>query len=469
MFRISFAFAIIASTLFGDFAQGKQDQMIEGESMLRGRQVVRPNAGNVSVQDMTGFGREWSGGSQLFWGPEKRGDRLDLPFSIASSGNYKITSYFTQGPDYGIVRIELNGNSLFTFDGFSKQVQRSEPLSFDSVPLTAGRNTLSLIVAGKGRESSGLLVGFDQMTISPEFNTTRVGAAVQGRQAADVAKFAKAIKAKSAIKDDFIAKLPAQLVTVLPYKTPPMKLLSGPNTPALKVDLRKYILDNHMAIRSQGNRGTCSVFATTFCIEYGMTKSFGSGFADMSEEFLNAVGNMASGKTDDGDFFYVLNKGYQNFGLCAEIFMKYQPTMAPPPNYNQLHLADVWQRLQPDFVKSWDNTKGLTNAQLNKAISYLDQELPVAAGMYWPKKGFFKVKSIMGVDLMDDPGKPNVTDGHSIVLVGYAKSQLFPGGGFFVFRNSWGTDFGENGYGYMSFEYVQKYTNDLLVYKLAQE
>jgi C1A family cysteine protease len=58
----------------------------------------------------------------------------------------------------------------------------------------------------------------------------------------------------------------------------------------------------------------------------------------------------------------------------------------------------------------------------------------------------------------------DVFDGHSIDFVGYKVSKSFPGEGYFVFRNSWGTGFGEKGYGYMSFEYAMKYTNDLVQY-----
>lgn len=196
-----------------------------------------------------------------------------------------------------------------------------------------------------------------------------------------------------------------------------------------------------------------------------MTKAYGQGFADFSEEFLNGAANMVSGKTDDGDFFYVLDNGYQKYGICMEIFMPYQATMADPPNANQQKLASVWKRLTPDFIKPWDNSKGATDAQFNKAVTYLNQGLPIAVGLWWPKDGFFSVNTINGVDIMSDPGKTNMADGHSVSLVGYGKSPDFPGGGVFVFRNSWGTDFGNQGYGYFSFDYVKEYANDLLVYQ----
>ena len=63
-------------------------------------------------------------------------------------------------------------------------------------------------------------------------------------------------------------------------------------------------------------------------------------------------------------------------------------------------------------------------------------------------------------------GAGEVYDGHSVVFVGYKQSKNFPGGGYLIFRNSWGTDFGEQGYGYMSFEYASAYTNELLEYPM---
>jgi hypothetical protein len=53
---------------------------------------------------------------------------------------------------------------------------------------------------------------------------------------------------------------------------------------------------------------------------------------------------------------------------------------------------------------------------------------------------------------------------HSVALVGYGEGKEFPGGGYFIFRNSWGPEWGDEGYGYMPFDYVLKYANDLVVY-----
>ena len=44
-------------------------------------------------------------------------------------------------------------------------------------------------------------------------------------------------------------------------------------------------------------------------------------------------------------------------------------------------------------------------------------------------------------------------------------TRLQAGGGYFIFRNSWGPNWGDHGYGYMPFHYVKSYCNDMVAYK----
>jgi C1A family cysteine protease len=89
-------------------------------------------------------------------------------------------------------------------------------------------------------------------------------------------------------------------------------------------------------------------------------------------------------------------------------------------------------------------------------------------GVLWPKN--FKTHAIGGVDLMEVPTAVNkwdvVEDGHAVALVGYRSDSQFPGNGYFIYRNSWGETWGDHGYGYMPFEYILKYANDLFVYQM---
>lgn len=232
------------------------------------------------------------------------------------------------------------------------------------------------------------------------------------------------------------------------------------------VDLRPTIKQHMLQVKSQGNRNTCSVFAVNFCHEYlwATQKNFGMG-ADFSEEYLNYVKNVACDIKKDGGFFSQIDKGYQSWGVYMSGLVPYKPSY--DPNYKvpqaYMNVAKKWDRAKADFIKPWNPNFGATGSQLSKACTYLDQGIPVAAGFLWPSNLQFETKA--GLSVFKVPAtKSQVYDGHSVALVGYKKSNLFPGGGYFIIRNSWGPNWAEEGYAYMPFDYVAKYANDLLAY-----
>lgn len=222
-------------------------------------------------------------------------------------------------------------------------------------------------------------------------------------------------------------------------------------------------------VRSQGSRGTCSVFAMTFLIDFMSAKHFGKKNADYSEEYLNYASNMAIGQKADGGFFDALDAGYQKYGDVPEAVAPYSATFNPNLTYPVAVTAQgaaLMPKLKTHFIKQWDVSTGLTPAQLLGIIFQLKQGRPVAVGMRWPKDGKFKTENIFGVTMMTAPAPADVFDGHSIAMVGYRVSDTYPGGGYFVFRNSWGNGFMDDGYGYMSFDYAKKYANDAVEYTL---
>lgn len=228
-------------------------------------------------------------------------------------------------------------------------------------------------------------------------------------------------------------------------------------------DLRPTIKEKQLQVKQQGSRNTCSVFAITFCLEYLFATQKGFGIAtDFSEEYLNTMKNVACNIKKDGGFFSQIDKGYKEYGIYMTGLVPYKP--AYDPNYKvpqaYVDVAKKWDRAKSDFIKEWDTSKGASAAQIQKACQYLDQNVPVAGGFLWPNSLQFETK--VGLQMMKVPAmKSQVFDGHSVALVGYKKSNAFPGGGYFVIRNSWGSGWGEQGYAYMPFEYVAKYANDL--------
>lgn len=52
-----------------------------------------------------------------------------------------------------------------------------------------------------------------------------------------------------------------------------------------------------------------------------------------------------------------------------------------------------------------------------------------------------------------------------MVIVGYEYNSSYPGGGYFIFRNSYGAGVGDLGYMTEDFDYVKKTANDVYVYE----
>jgi hypothetical protein len=233
------------------------------------------------------------------------------------------------------------------------------------------------------------------------------------------------------------------------------------------VDLRPTIKTMGIDIRPQGDRGTCSVFAMTFLLEYMYAKQKGSTNPDFSEEYLNYASNLAINQFQDGGFFDALDLGYQTYGIVNEAQAPYHNSYNPPYVASAAMLATgaaIAPKFKATFIKPWDVTTGLTPGELQGIENTLHAGRPVAVGVRWPSN--FQTETIHGIQLMKTPPASGVFDGHSIDLVGYKASNSFPGGGYFIFRNSYGTGFGVDGYGFMSFDYAKKYVNDAVDYYL---
>jgi hypothetical protein len=218
-------------------------------------------------------------------------------------------------------------------------------------------------------------------------------------------------------------------------------------------------LDLH--VRTQGNRDDCSLFAITGAVNFELARENPKAPRPLSEEFLIWASDDATGTKGDQAMFYKAVTGLNVHGICSNNLMPYQAK----PNPNRKPSAEAMKdaknlshRWDVHWIKRWDLTQRLTDAQMLGIRQAIAEEHPVACGFRWPKKGD---------DLIDVPAADKVFDGHSILLVGYEDDARKPGGGVFVFRNSWGPQWGNKGYGTMSYAYARSYANDALWLQLG--
>jgi C1A family cysteine protease len=113
----------------------------------------------------------------------------------------------------------------------------------------------------------------------------------------------------------------------------------------------------------------------------------------------------------------------------------------------------------------------MSDNELEATKAALKSGRPVATGIWWLTH--FETVMVDQVPLVkeyprsanknSDASKNPMFDGHSIDLVGFHEGKEFPGGGYFIFRNSFGPRFGHDGYGFISFDYMRNYSNDAIV------
>lgn len=144
----------------------REPDAIEGENMA----VLRKTGGDVTIQDMLGFGEAWSGGKHLWWTGAKPGDVLELGFSVQKAGTYQLIIAMTKARDYGQFRLSVNGTPVGdVVDLFNNGVIHTGKISLGKVSLRQGQNVLRIEVVGTNPASTGdrYMFGLDFIKLVP--------------------------------------------------------------------------------------------------------------------------------------------------------------------------------------------------------------------------------------------------------------------------------------------------------------
>lgn len=233
------------------------------------------------------------------------------------------------------------------------------------------------------------------------------------------------------------------------------KKASGSLPPA--VDLRAHC----SPVEDQGNLGSCTANAGAGIIEYYERRAFGRHL-DASRLFLyKAARNLMKLKGDTGAYLRTTIGAMVLFGVPPEEHWPYDDG------------PDRFDREPPAFCYAF--------AQNYKAIRYYRHDIPgtpaaetlerikahLASG-HPTMFGFTVYSSIESADArgaIPFPGpKERIEGGHAVAAVGYDDRIEVKNGkngghettGALLIRNSWGTNWGEGGYGWLPYEYVSR-------------
>ena len=205
-------------------------------------------------------------------------------------------------------------------------------------------------------------------------------------------------------------------------------------SPKKNVDLRA----NFTPVKNQGSLGSCSVFAISSIYEYILKKKEGKNH-DLSERFVFWETNLKDGKEDEGTSYSNVIDVISKKGICDEtkcpyneILMKEEPS------------AEAYE----DALKHQIVEAKNVNVKHHDITAALSEGYPVAISLRMYDGFGSGYKGIIKTPVQED--LDNSEEGHhALVLCGYSEEDHI-----YIVRNSWGSEFGDSGYCYIPFSYI---------------
>lgn len=246
---------------------------------------------------------------------------------------------------------------------------------------------------------------------------------------------------------DFRDKAPqsAEISEVL-EKSKPLK--AAAKKLPVAVDLRQWF----SPIEDQGDLGSCTANAGIGLLEYYERRAFGRHL-DASRLFLYKVTRNLMGETGDtGAYLRDTMKAMVLFGVPPEQYWQYDiPRFDEDPPafcyaFAENYKTIKYYRIDPPGM----NTTAILSTIRQKLAAGLPQMFGFTVYSSIPPSGDGR-----GEIPYPQRGE-RVLGGHAIVAVGYDDNKIIGADqGALMIRNSWGTEWGMGGYGWLPYKYVE--------------
>lgn len=216
--------------------------------------------------------------------------------------------------------------------------------------------------------------------------------------------------------------------------------------PLPSVDLRKHF----SPVRDQGETGACTSYAVTAMYEYAMNihASSSASPAAMSEGFLYYFTNISVGRSEGGSNFHEQLEVLSEKGIPARSRYSFEKARkGVEPNSEICSEAShhkVLKALQIPLVSDASDKYEALRANHHRLTQALTEGFPVGIAL--------RIDDSFGADsayISRPDSAPSTMLRHAMVIVGYSERDKC-----YIVRNSWGKEFGENGYCYVSASYI---------------
>ena len=234
-----------------------------------------------------------------------------------------------------------------------------------------------------------------------------------------------------------------------------------------EVDLRPRFRELELHAKDQGRRPSCAVFAVVGAIEFLNAENTGRA-EKFSEEYLiwatrrtlqRPSAPDAARQGDDADEGFALPEvvmALRSYGIPLERSL---------PNTMGRDLAAVREPPPEVVAEAKARTQGAVHAvpgrdqatQLNNIIHALNAGIPVTIGTGWPR--FFNMRAAL-------LNSQTPSYSHAVTLVGYRCPSGRIEDTTFIFKNSWGANWGANGYGYATFAYLSQHLHTAILLEI---
>jgi len=231
-------------------------------------------------------------------------------------------------------------------------------------------------------------------------------------------------------------------------------------------------------VKNQGDRNTCSYFATIALVESAIKRKMKIE-VDLSEEYLNyaaktegRASHTEEGSFTDGLIVSLKNRGgfllEQDWPYSSSWFKKIEPCLefantdkdSPVECFSHYSppLKILAKKLPADHFKGFAMELSSAN-DIVKALANRKEPFSIFVPINykgWGRDGNVKYDEELRNECLKDSAGCGQ---HIIVLTGYdlEKKVLF-------FKNSWGKEWGNEGYGKIPFDYVDKYAYPLQLF-----
>ena len=233
-----------------------------------------------------------------------------------------------------------------------------------------------------------------------------------------------------------------------------------------EVNLHTKFAEYGLGVRNQGRRPSCAIYAIVCALEFENARLTGQG-QNFSEDYLiwatrKTVHRIplesAPESADDADAGFILTEvvtALRAYGIPLQTSMpnnidrKIEAIEDPPAEI--IKEARAHERVFAHLLPGRD-----TATRINNIVHALNAGKPVAVGMAWPNYHSLRTGRLSAQ-------RPMTGSGHAVTLVGYKSPTGRIEDAVFIFKNSWGADWGQGGYGTATYGYLSANLNDAVL------